>query len=160
MDNCKTLERLEAELSKLKSDYTAASDDGRFRNITFGAAGHLSKGSRNYMYRHRDKLCRITDEITMCKRAVKIVRGEAFNNEDMDECRRDIMHLYKDYERPYYGGGFTVAYMAEGIVLSFFGKYRSVLNRFPVILDFENNNGLYYYNPDKTITHKWPEPDP
>lgn len=53
MKTDKTLEQLEVRLSKLNDEYTAAGNDSRFRNAAFGAAGHLSKGSRNYLRNHR-----------------------------------------------------------------------------------------------------------
>lgn len=97
MSENKTLGRLEEKRAKLKNAYKEANDDSRFRNLSFCAAGNLKKGARNYRIRHRDKICRLIDEITICERAIKIVKGEPFTLDEMDGCRSEIMNRYEEY---------------------------------------------------------------
>lgn len=93
-----TIIRLLQKKRKLKETLEQINNDSRYRNISFVCAGSLRKGSRNYMNRMTDKLCRTYDELERCKRAIKIVTGGYFGLDDVDSCRTDIMAYWPEYE--------------------------------------------------------------
>ncbi len=63
-----TIIRLLQKKRKLKETLEQINNDSRYRNISFFVcAGSLRKGSRNYMNRMTDKLCRTYDELERCK---------------------------------------------------------------------------------------------
>lgn len=137
------LENLIAKQEKIQRELDAATADGRFRNIAFCSGGNLSKASYNYKLRHTYKISRLCGELHLCERAIRIVSGEPFKIVDLWKCQLDIQRVYTEYERSI--GQYTgIIFAADAVRLSFFGKYRSVIERLPIILDFETTNKIIY----------------
>lgn len=146
--------RLLQKKQKLKETLERINNDSRYRNISFVCAGNLRKGSRNYMNRMTEKLCRTYDELERCKRAIKIVTGGYFGLDDVDACRMDIMSC-----RPEYGTTLTlyepIVYYVEIIRKSFLGKYRNVLDNYPIRLDFDTpNHTVFWVYSNNIILHR------
>ena len=153
-----TIERLKIKKAGLDVQYDLAIHDTRFRNICFVAGGNSSKSSYRYRVRHREKLCRIIDERNLCARAIKIVEGKPFMFDEVEKCRLEIMHYNREYDRPLPMSSPVVDF-SRIVRLTFRDGYKSVLKKYPVILDFEDRNGIYIVSPDDKIIHKWPELD-
>lgn len=154
----KTIERLRIKKTGLDAEYESAVNDSRFRNICFVSGGNLSKSSYRYRNKHREKLCRIIDERSLCVRAIKIVENKAFTPAEVKRCRLEIMHSYREYDRPLPMSSPVIDF-ARIVRLSFRNEYKSVLKKHPIILDFEDRNGIYIVASDDKIVHKWPELD-
>ena len=145
--------RLLQKNQKLKETLERINNDSRYRNISFVCAGNLRKGSRNYMNRMTEKLCRTYDELERCKRAIKIVTGGYFGLDDVDACRI-IMSC-----RPEYGTTLTlyepIVYYVEIIRKSFLGKYKNVLDNYPIRLDFDTpNHTVFWVYSNNIILHR------
>lgn len=87
------LDRLDNNLIKYQQQFDEAINDAQFRNIAFGAAGHLSKASKNRLYRQREKIGRICDKIQLTKLSIKIVGGEIFEFRDIQEIYNSFLSL-------------------------------------------------------------------
>ncbi|MBD9134151.1 MAG: hypothetical protein EGP73_04685 [Alistipes indistinctus] len=94
----------------------------------------------------------------MCVRAIKIVENKAFTPAEVERCRLEIMHSYREYDRPLPMSSPVIDF-ARIVRLSFRNEYKSVLKKHPIILDFEDRNGIYIVASDDKIVHKWPELD-
>lgn len=158
LPSMKTIERLRIKKTRLDAEYESAVSDTRFRNICFASGGNLSKSSYRYRIRHRAKLCRIIDERSLCARAIKIVESKPFTPDEVERCRLEIMHCYREYDRPL-TMPLPIIEFARLVRLSFRDEYKSVLKKYPIILDFEDRNGIYIVALDDKIIHKWPELD-
>ena len=51
MDKTKLIERLEIKLKTYTNEFEVLQNDSQIRNIAFGSAGYLSKGSKNKLYK-------------------------------------------------------------------------------------------------------------
>lgn len=154
----KAIERLRIKKTGLDAEYESAVNDTRFRNICFVSGGNLSKSSFRYRMRHRAKLSRIIDECSLCARAIKIVESKPFTPAEVERCRLEIMHSYREYDRPLPMSSPVIDF-ARIVRLSFRDEYKSVLKKYPIILDFEDRNGIYIVASDDKIVHKWPKLD-
>lgn len=149
--NTKNMTALRERATRLKKELDAANDDGRYRNLSFIACGNLTRGCRRYLQRHTEKICRLQRDYELCRRILRIIDGETFSLEEMDECRIEIMHRYPQYEVP-----ITVCtglvFMAEAIRKSFGGKYVRYLRKYPIRLDFGTGK-IFEIAPDDSIRH-------
>lgn len=78
--------------------------------------------------------------------------------DEVEKCRLEIMHYNREYDRPLPMSSPVVDF-SRIVRLTFRDGYKSVLKKYPVILDFEDRNGIYIVSPDDKIIHKWPELD-
>ena len=101
-----------------------------------------ARSCRRYLQRHTEKICR---------RILRIIDGETFSLEEMDECRIEIMHRYPQYEVP-----ITVCtglvFMAEAIRKSFGGKYVRYLRKYPIRLAVGTGK-IFEIAPDDSLRH-------
>lgn len=143
MDKTKLIERLEIKLKTYTNEFEVLQNDSQIRNIAFGSAGYLSKGSKNKLYKHREKLGTITDKIELTKFCLKIVKGESFNLNDLHKLTISfVADMYKEYESVFYDPCFPVIKVKE-IVHIIFNRY-SLPYKKDIIscgLNYENTHG-------------------
>ena len=101
------------------------------------------------MNRMTDKLCRTYDELERYKD-----RYRRFGLDDVDSCRTDIMAYWPEYE-----ANLTmyepIVYYIEIIRKSFLGKYRNVLENYPIRLDFDTpNHTVFWVYSNNIILHR------
>lgn len=85
------LERLENNLNRYNEQFEEVNNDSQFRNIAFGSAGYLSKASKSRLYAQREKIGRICDKIQITKLCIKIVKGETFNFQDIQDTYNNFL---------------------------------------------------------------------
>lgn len=85
--------------------------------------------------------CRnLSREYELTLRLLRIIRGEVFTLDDINECRLEIMREYPEYGRPITAeSGILLA--AEAIRKSFGRKYYLPLYKYPIRIDFGTPNG-------------------
>lgn len=143
MDKRKLIERLEIKLKKYMNEFEVLQNNSQIRNIAFGSAGYLSKGSKNRLYKHREKLGTITDKIELTKFCLKIVKGESFNLNDLHKLNISfVSDIYKEYATVFYDPCFPVIKVKE-IVHIIFDRYCLPYKRDIIScgLNYENNHG-------------------
>lgn len=77
------LKRLEDKLVKQQQEFDTVSNDTQIRNIAFGSAGYLSNASRNRLYKYREKIGNICNNIELTTLSIKIVSKEIFILHDL-----------------------------------------------------------------------------
>lgn len=77
------IERLEARVKAAQASSTATISDQQMRNIAFGSAGNLSRGSRNKLTGWRDKLGRAADKALAGELTLRVARGEVITREEI-----------------------------------------------------------------------------
>ena len=79
-------------------------------------------------------------EYELTLRLLRIIRGEVFTLDDINECRLEIMREYPEYGRPITAeSGILLA--AEAIRKSFGRKYYLPLYKYPILIDFGKPDG-------------------
>lgn len=144
---------IEDKAVRLKNELAEALNDERYQNLSFVAGGNLTKGCRNYLQQHTEKICRLTCEYGLCLRIQRIINGEIFTLADIDKCRQEIMQQYPEYEKPItaYSG---ILFAAEAIRKSFGRKYYLLLYKYPILIDFETlNNRICVVHPSNFIEY-------
>ena len=82
----------------------------------------------------------LSREYELTLRLLRIIRGEVFTLDDINECRLEIMREYPEYGRPITAeSGILLA--AEAIRKSFGRKYYLPLYKYPIRIDFGTPNG-------------------
>ncbi|WP_418659716.1 hypothetical protein [Alistipes putredinis] len=128
---------------RLQKELKEALDDERYKNLSFVAAGNLSRGAQSYLNRHTEKICRLRHEYDLCLRIQRIIDGEVFTLEDINACRLEIMRQYPEYEQPVTARS-GIIFAVEAIRKSFGRKYYLPLYRHPIRIDFGTANGRIY----------------
>lgn len=128
---------------RLAKELEEALDDECYRNLSFVAAGNLSRGAKSYLNRHTEKICRLRHEYDLCLRIQRIINGEVFTLEDINACRLEIMRQYPEYEQPVTARS-GILFAVEAIRKSFGRKYHLPLYRHPIRIDFGTANGRIY----------------
>lgn len=128
---------------RLAKELEEALNDDRYRNLSFVAAGNLSRGAKSYLNRHTEKICRLRHEYDLCLRIQRIIDGEVFTLEDINACRLEIMRQYPEYEQPVTARS-GILFAVEAIRKSFGRKYYLPLYRHPIRIDFGTANGRIY----------------
>ena len=128
---------------RLAKELEEAFDDERYRNLSFVAAGNLSRGAKSYLNRHTEKICRLRHEYDLCLRIQRIIDGEVFTLEDINACRLEIMRQYPEYEQPVTARS-GIIFAVEAIRKSFGRKYYLPLYKHPIRIDFGTANGRIY----------------
>lgn len=135
--------RYKEKALRLQKELKKALDDEHYKNLSFVAAGNLSRGAKSYLNRHTEKICRLRHEYDLCLRIQRIIDGEVFTLEDINACRLEIMRQYPEYEQPVTTRS-GILFAVEAIRKSFGRKYHLPLYRHPIRIDFGTANGRIY----------------
>lgn len=119
---------------RLKVELRKALEDDRYRSLSSLAAGDLTRDGRYYLRKQAEKIALLTHEYDLHMRILRIKRGEVFSLFDIDQCRREIMLQYPEYENPITASS-GVIFAAEAIRRSFGKRFYLILYRNPICLD-------------------------
>lgn len=123
MDKIKLIERLETKLNKYTNEFELLQKDPQIKNIAFGSAGYLSKGSKNKLYKYRDKLGITTDKIQLTKFCIRLVKGESFSLNDLHKLSISfVADIYEEYESIFLNSCFPI-YKVKAMVHIIFNRY-------------------------------------
>lgn len=123
MDKTKIINRLEVKLRKYLNDFEELQSNLQIRNMAFGSAGYLSKGSKNKLYKHREKIGDVTDEIQLTEFCLKIAKGEVFYLNDLHKLNTFfVADLHPEYSNVFLDTCFPIFRVAE-IVNMIFERY-------------------------------------
>lgn len=143
MDRVKLAEKLEQKLKTYMDEFDLLQNNSQIRNIAFGSAGYLSKGSKNRLYKHREKLGTITDKIQLTKFCLKIVKGESFNLNDLHRINISfVADMYKEHETDFCDPCFPVFKVKEMVDI-IFSRYSLPYKKDILAcgLNYENTHG-------------------
>jgi hypothetical protein len=124
---------------RLEKELEEALNDERYKNLSFIAAGNLSRGSRSYLNRHMEKIRRLQHEYNLYLRIQRIINGEVFTLDVINVCCLEIMRQYPEYEQPITAES-GILFAVEAIRKSFGRKYYLPLYRHPIRIDFGTTN--------------------
>lgn len=77
------IQRLEERVRAAQGTSKATSNDEQMRNIAFGSAGNLSRGSRSKLYSWRDKLGAASGKALAAELTLRAAKGEVFTREEI-----------------------------------------------------------------------------
>lgn len=142
IDREKLIEKLENKVEKYKRQFEEINNNPQFRNIAFGSAGYLSKGSKNRLYKYREKLGTIATSIQLTNFCIRIVKGETFKLNDLHELTLFITDLNPEFEFTFYNPCFSLAKVKE-VVNIIFDRYSLPYKKdiFNCGLEYENEHG-------------------
>lgn len=147
------LERLENNLNKYNELFEEANNDSQFRNIAFGSAGYLSKASKNRLYAQREKIGKICDKIQLTKLCIKIVRGETFNFQNIQDTYNNFLSVRNPEMRVEFATECfricAVSDMINIILEAHQVPYRKTILKYK--LKYQNNHGMIIEIPLETL---------
>lgn len=124
---------------RLEKELKEALNDERYKNLSFIAVVNLSRGSRSYLNRHMEKICRLRHEYDLCLRIQRIINGKVFTLDDINVCCLEIMWQYLEYEQPIMTES-GILFAEQAIRKSVGWKYSLPLYRHPIRIDFGTTN--------------------
>ncbi|WP_304952293.1 hypothetical protein [uncultured Alistipes sp.] len=130
---------IKEKIERLKKELEEASNDEKFRNLAFVAGGNLTKSGRAYIRRQTEKICRLSHEYDLYIRIQRIIDGEVFTLDDIDQCRLEIEKRYPQYQQPLDASS-GILFAAEAIRKSFGNRFYLILYRYPIKIDFGTPN--------------------
>lgn len=122
-------------IDRLKKELDEAMHDERYKNLASVPDDSQTKSGRDYLRRHNDRIGRLSHELDLHVRIRRIIEGEVFTLDDINQCRTEIMNRFPQYEHPIDAGS-GILFAAEAIRKSFGTKFTLILYRYPIKIDF------------------------